>query len=223
MSIRSWTVLIYANGNNELEPEITDTIEKLKLENINDDFNIVIQLARADKELVSKLRGNIESEEKDRWSGVRRYLINDKGIMEIEVLEDINMAEPRALYEFLLWGLENYPSNNVMVILSGHGAGFIGAMTDFTYDKPYIMTLDGLINVFYKLYENTKKRIEVLLLDCCYMNLLEIWYEFSNIPFNPIKYLIVASDDVKIEGISYIHFIRYLQVKEKLYKENKKN
>lgn len=222
MSIRSWTVLIYANGNNELEPEITDTIEKLKLENINDDFNIVIQLARADKELVSKLRGNIESEEKDRWSGVRRYLINDKGIMEIEVLEDINMAEPRALYEFLLWGLENYPSNNVMVILSGHGAGFIGAMTDFTYDKPYIMTLDGLINVFYKLYENTKKRIEVLLLDCCYMNLLEIWYEFSNIPFNPIKYLIVASDDVKIEGISYIHFIRYLQVKEKLYKENKK-
>ena len=44
MSIRSWTVLIYANGNNELEPEITDTIEKLKLENINDDFNIIKEL-----------------------------------------------------------------------------------------------------------------------------------------------------------------------------------
>ena len=36
MNIETWTILIYANGNNELEPEITKVIEKLKIENIKE-------------------------------------------------------------------------------------------------------------------------------------------------------------------------------------------
>ena len=75
MNIETWTILIYANGNNELEPEITKVIEKLKIENIKENFNILVQLARADEELVEKLRGTIDENNKDRWHGVRRYLL----------------------------------------------------------------------------------------------------------------------------------------------------
>ena len=221
MNIERWTILIYANGNNELEPEITKVIEKLKIENIKENFNILVQLARADEELVEKLRGTIDENHKDRWHGVRRYLLNDNGAHEVEVLENVNMADPTTLYNFLLWGIKNYPSDYVMVVLSGHGAGFIGAMTDFTHGKPYLMSLDGLVNVFYNLYKMTNKKIELLLLDSCYMNLIEVWYEFANIPFKPIKYLLVAPDNVKLEGISYVDFIRYLQEKLEIYKESK--
>ncbi len=210
MRTNKWTVLIYANGNNELEPEITTAIEKLKMEHINDNFNIVVQLARANEELVQKLRGPIYINQNERWSGVRRYLINENGVYEVEVLENVNMADPKTLYSFLLWGINNYPSDYIMIVLSGHGAGFIGAMTDFTNGKPYLMSLDSLVNVFYNLYKTTKKKIEVLLLDSCYMNLIEVWHELANITFNPIKYLVVASENVNIDGISYTIFIRLL-------------
>ena len=215
MRTNKWTVLIYANGNNELEPEITKAIEKLKMEHINDNFNIVVQLARANEELVQKLRGPIYINQKGRWSGVRRYLINEHGIYEVEVLEKVNMADPQTLYSFLLWGINNYPSDYIMIVLSGHGAGFIGAMTDFTKEKPYLMSLDSLVNVFYNLYKTTKKKVELLLLDSCYMNLIEIWHELANITFNPIKYLVIASENVNIDGISYTIFIRHLQEKVK--------
>lgn len=221
MRTNKWTVLIYANGNNELEPEITKAIEKLKMEHINDNFNIVVQLARANEELVQKLRGPIDINKKGRWSGVRRYLINEHGIYEVEVLEKVNMADPQTLYSFLLWGINNYPSDYIMIVLSGHGAGFIGAMTDFTKEKPYLMSLDSLVNVFYNLYKTTKKKVEVLLLDSCYMNLIEIWHELANITFNPIKYLVIASENVNIDGISYTIFIRYLQEKVKNVKNTK--
>lgn len=215
MRTNKWTVLIYANGNNELEPEITKAIEKLKMEHINDNFNIVVQLARANEELVQKLRGPIYINQKGRWSGVRRYLINEHGIYEVEVLEKVNMADPQTLYSFLLWGINNYPSDYIMIVLSGHGAGFIGAMTDFTKEKPYLMSLDSLVNVFYNLYKTTNKKVELLLLDSCYMNLIEIWHELANITFNPIKYLVIATENVNIDGISYTIFIRHLQEKVK--------
>lgn len=221
MSINSWTVLIYADGNNELEPEITEAVERLKIENIESNFNILVQLARADEWLVKKFRGSIDTNLNNRWSGVRRYLINENGPQEVEVLENVNMADPKTLYDFLLWGLNNYKADKVMVVLSGHGAGFVGAMTDFTFEKPYMMSLDGLINVFYMVYEQTRIKIEVVLLDSCYMNLVEIWYEFLSIPFNPIRYLLVANDNIGIEGISYFMLIRYLQVNRSKYKETK--
>lgn len=153
------------------------------MENINDNFNIVVQLARADEELVEKLRGSININQKDRRSGVRRCFINENGTHEVEVLENINMADPKTLYSFLLWGLNNYPSDYV--------------------------------NVFYNLYKITKKKIELLLLDSCYMNLIEIWYKFANIAFNPIKYLLIDSENVDIDGISYTNFIRYLPIGSK--------
>lgn len=221
MRTNKWTVLIYANGNNELEPEITKAIENLKMEHINDNFNIVIQLARANEELVQKLRGPIYINQKERWSGVRRYLINNHGIYEVEVLENVNMADSQTLYSFLLWGINNYPSDYIMIVLSGHGAGFIGAMTDFTKERPYLMSLDSLVNVFYNLYKTTKKKVEVLLLDSCYMNLIEVWHEFANITSNSIKYLVIASENVNIDGISYTIFIRYLQQKVKNVKNTK--
>ncbi|SCJ73416.1 Clostripain family [uncultured Clostridium sp.] len=221
MRYTKWTVLIYANGNNELEPEITKAIEEFKMEHINDTFNIVVQLARANEELVQKLRGPIYINQKERWSGVRRYIINENGIHEVEILENVNMADSKTLYNFLLWGVNNYPSDYIMTVLSGHGAGFIGAMTDFTQEKPYLMSLDSLVNVFYNLYKTTKKKIEVLLLDSCYMNLIEIWHELANVEFNPIKYLVIASENVKIDGIPYLIFIRYLQEEVKKVKNTK--
>ncbi|MCE7871225.1 hypothetical protein DYH09_12710 [bacterium CPR1] len=45
-------------------------------------------------------------------------------------LEGVDMSRPASLTEFLRWGLERYPAERVMVVLGGHGGGFLGAVSD---------------------------------------------------------------------------------------------
>lgn len=208
---KKWTILIYANGNNELEPEIYTAFKKIKHELIDTDINVVVQLARAPMDLVNKLRSKVNFKPLEQWNGVRRYLMNSKKITKVEDVGNVNMADSHTLYEFITWGITRYPSEHTMLILSGHGAGFVGALTDFTHSYPYIMSLQGMINAIYKSKQNTGKDIDCLVLDICYMNMIELWYEFSYIPSNPIKNLLVAIDNVALEGLSYNLIIKCLQ------------
>ncbi len=45
-------------------------------------------------------------------------------------LEGVDMSRPASLTEFLRWGMERYPAERVMVVLGGHGGGFLGAVSD---------------------------------------------------------------------------------------------
>lgn len=45
-------------------------------------------------------------------------------------LEGVDMSRPQALEDFLRWGMEHYPAEHTMVVLGGHGGGFLGAVSD---------------------------------------------------------------------------------------------
>lgn len=45
-------------------------------------------------------------------------------------LEGVDMSRPQALEDFLRWGMERYPAERTMVVLGGHGGGFLGAVSD---------------------------------------------------------------------------------------------
>ncbi|GAB6168293.1 hypothetical protein JCM1393_07530 [Clostridium carnis] len=222
----SWTVLVYANGNNELEPEIYSVFKKVKLLNLGENIKIVVQLARVSKNIVEVLRPSENIVSYDNWSGARRYIINSNGAKLISNMGNVNMADPKTLVDFLTWGITNYNSDNIMVILSGHGAGFIGAMTDLSYKTPYMMSFDGIVNSIYQSYQITRKSIDCLVLDSCYMYTMELWYEFSLIPYKPLKYIMVPQDDVLLEGIPYNLLIGFLEDKikdSKNLRDNLKN
>ncbi|MDR5658411.1 clostripain-related cysteine peptidase [Serpentinicella sp. ANB-PHB4] len=215
-SKKKWTIMIYANGNNELEPEIYERFLQLKKESINNNINIIVQLGRAPGSLVELLRPKKNLAKREEWSGVRRYLIKDNHAVELDDLGNINMADPNSLSDFVIWGMKKYPSTRNMVIMSGHGAGFVGVMTDYMQDYPYMMNIQGLTSCLYKIKEKTGKSIDCMLLDTCYMNMVEVWYEISMIPNNPIKHLLVTTKNVALEGLPYHLLIRYLHGKKKL-------
>lgn len=45
-------------------------------------------------------------------------------------LTGVDMSRPEALQDFLRWGMERYPAEHTMVVLGGHGGGFLGAVSD---------------------------------------------------------------------------------------------
>lgn len=209
--IKKWTILNYANGNNELEPEIYSAFLKIKNEIIDESINVITQVSRAREDLVKALRTDISIGESNRWHGIRRYSTVKGEDKLIEKLENKNMADPKTLYDFINWGIENYPADNIMLILSGHGAGFAGIMTDLSCGSPYIMPIEGVCSAIYNSKEKTQKNIDCVLLDTCYMNLIEVWNEIASIPNKPVKHLIAPSQNIPITGISYEIIIKYLQ------------
>ena len=209
----SWTVLIYANGNNELEPEIYSEFLKIESNITNDNIKVLTQLARAPQDLVKLLRPSIVKNTDD-WNGVRRYKTTSNGVELIEDLGNRNMADPYTLHDFIVWGMESYPSNNTMLILSGHGAGFAGVMTDFANGHQFIMPMRGLTSAIYNSKKDTKRDIDYVLLDSCYMNMIEVWHELASIPNQPIRSLLAPTKNIPIKGISYHTILKNLQTLE---------
>ena len=71
-----WTVMIYASGNNDLEPEVWQTMLAAEKVCLGEDVKVVMQIARAEGTLVDIFRPQHASKcECDSWTGARRYLL----------------------------------------------------------------------------------------------------------------------------------------------------
>lgn len=209
--MKDWTILIYANGNNELEPEVYQRFIELINDSLNHSHNIIVQLGRANPKIVKLLRPDVLVDRDPSWHGVRRYKIENSQELLLEDIGDINLSDPSCLVDFLNWGINNYPASRTMVIISGHGAGFVGVMTDYTKSSPYMMDIFGLTSSLYNVKAKSKKTIDCLVLDACYMNMIELWNEISLIPNNPVKYLLVPSENIELKGLSYSNITKNIK------------
>lgn len=208
---KKWTVLVYANGNNELSPEIYDRFKSLQGEAGGKDIYIVIQLGGMSSQRLKLLRPQSELATDGEWTGTGRFVLEEGRNIMVEELGEVNMADPFILYDFVTWGITHYPAENIMLILSGHGAGFVGFMTDYTQDKPYIMTIGGFASALYLSRKKTGKAIDCVLLDACYMNMAELWYELVCIPENTVKYILAPMKNLPLKGISYPTVLKLLE------------
>jgi hypothetical protein len=48
----------------------------------------------------------------------------------VEELGEVDMGDPQALYDFIVWGVQNYPAEHYLIILGSHGGGWRGLGPD---------------------------------------------------------------------------------------------
>ena len=210
--MKDWTILIYANGNNEMEPEMHRSMLDCEKIGSSVNVNVIMQLARADRQIAEIMRPNKKFPKEDnKWIGVRRYYISKSTSILIDDIGKVNMAHPNTLYQFIKWGIENYPATHYMVILSGHGISFIGNMTDLTYEVPYIMGTPEMCKAIELIHENTNEKIDILVLDMCYMNSIEIIYEHGKSPVNGVKTILTYIGEGPFQGLPYDTLISIVQ------------
>ena len=127
---KNWTVLTYFAGDCNLEESMTgDLVALEKAGGSRPEMNILMQLDRGDKSAnsVKKYGGKM---------GAARYVVTaSKGedrisSKEVKALGQVNSADPKVLEDFLAWGMKEYPAENYLILLSGHGGGVLGMMTD---------------------------------------------------------------------------------------------
>ncbi|MCM1990445.1 clostripain-related cysteine peptidase [Oceanirhabdus seepicola] len=211
-SIKEWTILIYADGNNELVPEMIQS--KLDVEKFGPkhNLNVVMQIGLASMELV-KILTPLKPLPKhtEISSGVKRYyVLNSKSIL-IEDLGNINMAGPHNLYDFIKWGIENYPAKHYLLALSGHGFSFVGAIPDLSQNTPYLMNLVDMCKAVNMSQKDTGVKIDILLLDMCHMNKIEVIYELGKDKENSVKNVITYIENGPLRGIPYDKILSSLE------------
>lgn len=212
-TIKEWTIMLYANGNNELEPETWQLFLDID-ENILDSKknNIVLQMSRESKSNLEILRPNIKkcSKNDEKWKYTRRYFYDSDHFELKEKLGNINMADSKNLYDFILWASSNYPAKRYMLAFGGHVYQFVGLMLDYSQTKPYIAGFSQLALAIEKACYQQNIEIDILLLDTCYSSSIEVVYEFGKNHKGYIKYLLTYIEKGPITGITYSKLINII-------------
>ena len=98
---KAWTFLIYLCGDNHLAKYLDSDFEEICRAGSLPDIHVVVQ--------------------HDRPDGARRYLLRQGQPAEPENLGRVNTGDPREAVAFLRWGIEQAPSERVVVIFNGPG------------------------------------------------------------------------------------------------------
>ncbi len=120
-----WLVMVYAAGDNNLDPyAIKDVVEMQKIGS-SDHLKIAVLMDRVDY---------------GEWATARRFLVNkpanqggkdswDPTLSTCEDIGEVNMGDPKTLTEFVEWATATYPQPNTMLILWNHGGGWRSAVS----------------------------------------------------------------------------------------------
>lgn len=107
------------------------------------------------------------------------------------------MNDPQALADFIQWGVKEYPSEKVWLVISGHGDAWHGACE--TGEQAVYMGLPQLQDALATARAATGKKLDVLSFDCCYMGSVEAAYQLRD----EARYMVGSQEEVGYTGMPY--------------------
>lgn len=76
--IKKWTILIYADGNNEMEDIMYKSLLACEKVGSSNNINVIVQIGKL---------GNYKTDDNNSWSGVRRYYVENGYSILVEELD----------------------------------------------------------------------------------------------------------------------------------------
>ena len=198
--IPAWTVLVYIDGDNNLEPYALNDYREMARIGSSADLNIVVQMDRV---------GGHSSEDGD-WTDTRRFLVTRDHAADapaVAELGEVNMGEMESLRDFAQWGVSHYPARHYLLVIWNHGAGWravprpktaggtegpgraspgaLGtvALDDTDNDVLYMREVqDALQEAAANLSDHGRPfRFDMVGFDACLMDMLEVAYALRNV------------------------------------------
>jgi hypothetical protein len=107
---KSWTVMVYLAGDNNLDGAGVVDLKEMKKVGSNDQVNILAQFDRAGAKAQT----------------IRYCLRKNTSLAKdaMKRLGETNMGDPKVLKDFVSWSVNNYPAEHYMLVLWNHGAGW---------------------------------------------------------------------------------------------------
>lgn len=130
----------------------------------------------------------------------------------IEDESDTDSGDPKLLFDFISWTVDNYPADHYMVILSGHGSGVLEQ--EFLRDESSkgTLTIKELGQVFNAVKDGLTDKtgkpvvIDILGFDSCVMGMAEVCYELAG----TVKYMVSSESFSPQTGWPYGRIVQRL-------------
>lgn len=200
----TWTLFVYMTGSNlesQYECASYDIEEMLKAnfteENIKN-VNVIIQTGGSKDWHSNRICSN----------KIERFKVdtNSFRITNLARMENASMGSSDTLYDFLNWGINNYPAEHMGVVFWNHGSGVSrGLCFDENYDDDSL-SVHELEYTFAKINKKMTSKFELIGFDTCLTGSLE----YANILAPYAKYMVGSADVAIAKGWYYTDVINYL-------------
>ena len=178
---RAWTVLVYMDGDNNLEAFALKDIDEMERSMPEIGVDVIVFVDRA--EGFSDLEGNWTDTRifricHDRQPGIRSAVLSKPG--------EQNMGDPSVLQAFISSALRTFPAQRHALILWDHGGGWEGHVIDDKapnslqgFDKLTLPELNSAIKS--GLNDTGLKKLDLVGFDMCLMAQIETAYELESL------------------------------------------
>jgi hypothetical protein len=200
-----WTVLVFLNGNNNLDSFGKEDINEMEKVGSTDQVNVVVQWASMAASTTKRLYVTQDSSE-------------DVKSLVVEDLPRVDMGDVKNLVEFIRWGAEHYPAKKYLIDIWNHGAGWhrllksdgVG-IQDISFDdhSGNNITTEELGTAMAEAAKILGQKVDIYGSDACLMNMAEVAAEMSD-----SVDVMVGSEEVEPgDGWEYSMFLQPLAEK----------
>ena len=214
----NWTVLVYMNAANNLEPFSVENVDQMEQASYSSDVNVVLQWKRwhGENQISEDAAFDPNSPE---WDGTRRYWLTGQGPAgstkdEVEDLgsgpvnsvpsgSTVDMGDWHSLQNFIQWGQANFPADHYLVVLWNHGAGWEHRAVARTIPHRGLSYDDqsgsSIETWQLQLGLAAPRPLDVVAVDCSLMQMLEVTYQMRNVA----TYAVGSEDSPPGDGYPY--------------------
>ena len=182
---KKWNILLYSGADNNLYEYMQADIDEAETIGSTDSMNIIVQTDHAP----NGGGGQRLKLETNTDSGVGSPVLAEMG--------DIDMGKPETLTDFIKWASANYPAENTMLIMSDHGGGWSGAISDDSQGG--WLSTPQIAEALAAARAETGKAIDVLGFDACLMASAEVAHELKD----EAKFLVASQETEGGAGWDY--------------------
>lgn len=174
--LKSWTILIYMQGNNELGLSMLEKLRQLEEAGSNQEINILAQISKP-KQIGNFNEDNLEAKRLYIIKGPKSYIAQSYS-QELENLGCKDHSNPQTLTDFINYGIKNFPAKHYLIILHNHGDAWLGGWRDNRTNQ--ILTLPELKEAFNKAEIQTNLKPDIIAMDACLMANMETAYQLKD-------------------------------------------
>ena len=156
VEIKSWTLMYYLAGDNDLDTSLTTEYFRISQTSIDDSVNVIVFYD-------------------GKHSNSRYTVFTNTGTNGPFWQGELNTGERSTLENFLSWSKANYPAENYGLIISDHGHGLGGVAYDDSSSGDYL-TPHEIKEVFTNI-----GKVDVIYMAACLLANLEIEYQLRGI------------------------------------------
>ncbi|MFP4364952.1 MAG: clostripain-related cysteine peptidase [Spirochaetia bacterium] len=202
----SWTVLVYANGDNNLEQYIAQDLKEMELaDTTGADITILVLLDRikgysaaygdfADTRLYQVVHTDVT----DEYASLELES-TELGLTPGDTREELNMGDWQTLRNFISFGISYSNTDNYALIIEDHGDGWFTSNAQdrgVSWDSSSFSSFIGTDELSLALGDSF---FDILFLDACQMGTLEVAYELSDFA----SYFIASPQNIPAGGMDY--------------------